>query len=117
MNLAFANEGSGSGSLWASKNGMDWVQILDAPALSGYVPYASNLPDSLVGSSEIFIQARLQSSGLSPLLAQFLPNDGVSTANVFELDANLVPVPEPSSALLALGGLAMLLLRRITSRE
>jgi hypothetical protein len=116
----FGGGNYGSGSLWGSKNGVDWIQLIDAPTPSsvgmGYT-YNSNLPDSLTGSSEIWLQGRLQSSGWN-IMAQFLRRDttDLSAPNVFELDANLVPVPEPSSALLALSGLALLVVQRSAKR-
>jgi hypothetical protein len=74
--LASFNFGSGqygAGSLWGSKDGTNWVLILDAPtpSTSGYgYNYSTNLPSSLIGSYQIWIQARLQTAGLN-ILAQF----------------------------------------------
>lgn len=104
----------GSGSLWASTNGRDWVWLMDAPTPSqqgyGYA-YSANLPDSLLGASEIWIQARLQSSGWD-IMAQYDRSSYPSEGNRFELDANLVPIPEPSAAVFMVGGLALVLHRR-----
>ncbi|HOX55569.1 MAG TPA: hypothetical protein P5205_05795 [Candidatus Paceibacterota bacterium] len=109
----FGGGNFGSGSLWASKNGSDWVLLLDVPTPSyeAGVHFDQNLPDSLIGESEIWIQARLNTSGQN-FMAQFARQDTrYYNYNVFELDANLVTVPEPSAALLTLGGLALLALR------
>jgi hypothetical protein len=101
----------GFGSLLGSKNGIDWTQLMDAPSSSdaGYT-YSSLLPESLLGSSEIWIQGRLQTTS-GNILAQFLRWDTRYASNqppynVFELKANLVPVPEPSTYAIALAGLA-----------
>lgn len=57
---------SGFGSLWGSKDGTNWTQLMDAPSSfpnpgAGYT-YSSLLPESLLGSSEIWIQGRLQTT-------------------------------------------------------
>jgi hypothetical protein len=95
----FGNGDVGSGSLWGSTDGLNWVSLLDAPTpqYPGYEygwssNYATNLPNSLIGSSNLWIQARLQSSGWN-IMAQFLRQDtSWNTNNVFQLDANLVPL-------------------------
>ncbi|HOX57215.1 MAG TPA: hypothetical protein P5205_08725 [Candidatus Paceibacterota bacterium] len=115
----FGGGNFGSGSLWASKNGSDWILLLDGPTPPGIdagYHYDQNLPDSLIGESEIWIQARLNTSGWN-IMAQFARQDTrYYNYNVFELDANLVTIPEPSSALLTLGGLVLLVLCRLTPR-
>lgn len=113
----FGGSDYGSSSLWASTDGADWIQLLNSPTPSGidsYAWYSSNLPDSLTGSSEIWIQARLETSGWN-IMAQFQRSNGYQ--NVFELDANLVTVPEPCSALLTLGGVALLMVRHMSKRK
>ena len=98
---------SGSGSLWASTDGANWTQLLDAPtpASGGYgYNYTADLPSSLLGTDQIYIQARLETSGLN-IAAQFNREDGVNNP-IFALNANVVP--EPSSVcLLILGGLSV----------
>lgn len=86
----------GSGSLWASTDGANWTQLLNAPtpAYPGYeygygYNYTQDLPSSLLGSDQIYIQARLDSSGWN-ILAQFNREDGVNDP-LFSLNANVVP--------------------------
>ena len=58
----------GAGSLWGSKDGINWVSLLNAPTPTGTALdyyYSTNLPDSLIGSTNIWIQARLQTTGLN----------------------------------------------------
>jgi len=64
---------SGSGSLWGSTDGTNWVSLLNAPTPAGTALdyyYNTNLPSSLIGSYQIWIQARLQTTDLNTL-AQF----------------------------------------------
>jgi hypothetical protein len=117
--IASFNFGSGdfgSGSLWASTDGANWTELLDAPtpASDGYgYDYTQDLPNSLLGSDDIYIQARLNTSG-SDILAQFNREDGVNDP-IFSLDANVAP--EPSSVgLLTIGGLSILGIIRRNSR-
>lgn len=109
----FGNGNYGSGSLWASKNGNDWVFLIDAPTPSFDfgTNYNSYLPNSLVGASEIWIQARLNTSGWN-ILAQYDRSADPSAGNRFELSANLVTVPEPTAALLILVGVALVIKQR-----
>jgi len=80
---------SGSGTLWASTNGADWT-LLKTAILNGDGAYESALPTSLTGGKEIWIQARIQSSG-STVFAQFLRHDDADTNQVFRLTANFNP--------------------------
>ena len=107
----------GSGSLWASTNGDNWVMLLDAPTPSiiglGY-DFSTNLPSALTGASEIWIQARLNSSGWN-IMAQFCrqdvaANNGTgynSGKNIFELDANFAPKLSIEVAALSVSWLAL----------
>jgi len=89
----------GSGSLWGSKDGTNWVLLLDAPtpAYPGYpygygYDYSTNLPASLIGSTNIWIQARLLTTGWN-ILAQFQraysPNPTQNTT--FTIDVTYAP--------------------------
>jgi hypothetical protein len=110
----FGGGNYGWGSLWGSNDGASWTLIVDAPTPPFNATYSpTDFPDSLIGSDELWIQARLQTSGMN-ILAQYGRTAWWVSENVFELDANLIP--EPSSALLAFGGLALLLVRRMTKR-
>jgi hypothetical protein len=92
--LSSFNFGSGeygSGSLWGAIDGTNWVQLENAPtpSQSGYgYTYATNLPNSLIGSNQIWIQARLETTGWN-IMAQFSRQNNVT--NAFELDANYGP--------------------------
>jgi Fe-S cluster assembly iron-binding protein IscA len=95
--LYIANFGGGdygSGSLWGSIDGTNWVMLLNAPTPSiialGY-SYETNLPSSLIGSSQIWIQIRLETSGWD-IMAQFRQDGDTNMA--FELNANYVPPPQ-----------------------
>ena len=112
----FGGGNFGSGSLWGSTNGTAWVSLMNAPTPSGIDAgyfYQTNLPDSLTGVAEIWIQARLQTSGWN-IMAQFSRQDTAANPNnIFELDANLVPAPEPSAVLLALAGFTLVAMQRL----
>jgi len=125
----FGGSDFGNGSLWASTDGENWTELLDAPtpAYPGYeyglgYTYSQDLPTSLLGTDQIYIQAQLETSGWD-ILSQFsrqdtAANDGAGynndgDGNIFELDATLAPVPEPSTGTLALvGGFGAWLLQR-----
>lgn len=95
--LSSFNFGSwyGSGSLWGSKDGTNWVMLLTAPAPSspGFgTNYTTNLPNALIGSTQIWIQARLETTGYH-IMAQYLRQYSVTsgTNNIFELDVQYAP--------------------------
>jgi hypothetical protein len=86
----------GSGSLWGSIDGTNWVLLLDGPtpSITAYDPwFTSNLPNSLIGSTQLWIQARMQSSGWN-IMAQFNRYPSVTNYS-FELDANYIPPSAP----------------------
>jgi hypothetical protein len=68
----------GKGSLWASKDGENWIQIIDAPTPAGKngpyhnAPYhvREHLPQAVLGARELWLQARMQTEGLN-ILSQF----------------------------------------------
>jgi hypothetical protein len=103
----FGGSDYGSGSLWASPDGINWVELLNAPTPSsggfGYI-YDGNLPSSLLGANQIYIQAQLETSG-EDILAQF-EREGGGNLPPFALDANVVP--ENSTMSLFGVGLAIL---------
>ncbi|MFM1942070.1 MAG: hypothetical protein RI897_1052 [Verrucomicrobiota bacterium] len=76
-----ANNESGSISVWASRNGTDWEQLLDAPppplpqlhqlvAVSHTYSYNQTLPPHLTGTRELWLQIRMTTTG-DPLLCRF----------------------------------------------
>jgi hypothetical protein len=81
----------GNGSLWGSANGEDWVLLMDAPTTSSTSSsywFKTNLPNSLIGASEVWIQTRLNTTGWN-ILAQHCRSYNYSETNtVFELDAS-----------------------------
>ncbi|MDB4660563.1 leucine-rich repeat protein, partial [bacterium] len=77
----------GRGSLWASKDGSNWVQLLDVPTPSETAvskSYSSNLPPELLGGDSLWIQTRLLANGLN-IAAQFLRYDASREDNAFDL--------------------------------
>jgi len=95
---------NGSGTLWGSTNGTDWI-LLKTAIQNGDGAYEGNLPISLTRSMAIWIQARLQSSG-STIYAQFLRHDDRDTNNVFNLAATFNPVLSIEVAAVRLGWFA-----------
>ncbi len=89
----FGSGNYGSGSLWASIDGTNWVSLLNAPTPAGTsldYDYAANLPSSLIGSYQIWIQARLQTTGEN-ILAQFQRANGNPQYPAFAIDVTYAP--------------------------
>ena len=86
---------SGSGSLWGSIDGTNWVVLVDVPtpAFDAGGAYSTNLPNSLLGSTQLWIQARLQTTGWN-ILAQFLRYDMSRTNNAFDLKVKYAAEPQ-----------------------
>ena len=111
----------GSDSLWASTDGANWVNLASPPTPSypGYpygagTNYDSYLPPFLIGSHEIWIQARLNTSSWN-IMAQFCRQDtSWATNQIFALSGTTVEsIPEPSTyALFGIGGIGMLMVLR-----
>jgi hypothetical protein len=90
----FAAGEYGSGSLWGATDGTNWVQLENAPTPAGQgygYTFQTNLPSSLVGKNQVWIQARLQTVGYN-IMAQFSRQNNVT--NAFELDVNYVTLPQ-----------------------
>jgi hypothetical protein len=105
----FGGGNYGNGSLWASPDGQNWQQLLNAPTPSdiaaGYI-YDANLPASLLGSTQIWIQVQLETSG-EDILAQYLRS--WSSDQGFELDANYATAV-PESSTVSLFGIGLVIL-------
>ena len=89
--IYIANFGSGNfgnASLWASKDGTNWSKLVDAPKSEGIAAgygYSSLLPNAVLGSRELWIEARMISQGWN-IMAQFLRYDASGRTNsAFEL--------------------------------
>jgi hypothetical protein len=113
----FGGGNSGFGSLWGSTDGSTWTLLMDAPKPAGRIDqgyfYDGNLPASLTGSSDLWIQARLQTSGWN-IMAQFSRADTAAVSpdfNIFQVNATLVPEPT-SLSLMAMTFVATLLRRK-----
>lgn len=85
--------GTGRGSLWCSRDGKNWLLLIDAVppevvAVKGY-DYYKNLPSELRGSKEIWLQIRLLATGMKDSTyssAQFARKDySDPKSTVFEL--------------------------------
>ncbi len=121
----------GFSSLWASTDGSSWQLLLDCPTPSSSTGffnavYNQDIPSSLLGSSELWLQARMEqhaafifdpSDAAAWTDAQFSRFDGPgvnppSTGNAFELNATLVPEPTVARLALLATGLLCWRLRR-----
>ena len=102
----------GFGSLWGSTDGTSWQLLMDAPTPSsiaqGYF-YDQNLPASMLGDSDIWIQARMQASGWN-ILSQFSRTDVNVPIEIFRFEATVAPVPDASNTLVLLGGAFLFLM-------
>ena len=100
----------GFGSLWGSTNGLNWQLLMDAPTPSGRIDmgyfYDQHLPASLLGDDEIWIQTRLQTSGLN-IMAQFSRTDNTVPIQIFQFKADVVPEPTSGALLLCAGALCL----------
>ena len=88
----------GKGSIWASKDGEKWIQIIDAPTPDGKdAPYhvREHLPQAVLGGQELWIQTRMQTEGLN-ILSQF-SRYGLRdvSGKVYSLHINLEPENKP----------------------
>ncbi len=108
----------GSSSLWGSTDGVTWQQLAiaevatGAPFIGTNVVYGQNLPGSLLGGTQLWLQVRMfthdslvsaypdpAASWADAQFSRYDPNTPPVPANVFEL--NVITVPEPSSIALA----------------
>ena len=107
----WSGSGTGFNSLWASTDGLGWQLLLDNPTPANYVDsyktYEQYLPSSLLGSSSLWVQVRMQADN-APLpsytTSQFSRTSASRATDVFRIEA--VAVPEPSTCAMALAGLA-----------
>ncbi|MDC0368416.1 hypothetical protein OAN13_01855 [Opitutales bacterium] len=91
------SRGKGTSSAWASKDGLNWVELLNVPEPSipedrVYVTFEENLPESLTGGKNLYLQFRMQFSGFDDYksaYASFSSASQTSNENIFYLDAKL----------------------------
>jgi hypothetical protein len=87
----FGGGNYGTQSVWASTDGINWVQLVNLPPpsnISNDYFYDQDLPASLLGSDQIWIQDRMETWGWD-IMAQYLRADTSANPNdVFDLDAN-----------------------------
>jgi hypothetical protein len=111
--------GVGSSSLWASTDGADYTLLLNNPMPTSYVDsylsYSNALPLSLLGSSSLYVQVRMQVSGApnsSYTTAQFARSSSANPSEVFSVSANVVPEPSTYTLLVMSAAGAMWFARR-----
>lgn len=105
----YAGSGTGQCSLWASVDDSSWQLLLNDPTpqnnVASYLNYDQYLPDSLVGTSTLYLQVDMEVDG-DPIPsysdAQFSRYDTSRPGEVFDISE--APVPEPSTAWLAITG-------------
>lgn len=87
-------EGGGGCSLWASKDGTNWLKLADNPMpkeLSSYLNYDQPLPSEVLGGNDLYIQFRAEAQGnelARYVSAQFGRSSRDSTNEVFRIDLN-----------------------------
>ena len=93
-------------SIWASRDGNNWIQLVsDFSADENFEPsyYNQNLPESVVGGNQVWIEARLHNAPDIDF-ARFSIADSRTPGEVFQFKATLVPEPSVMSfALIAVG--------------
>lgn len=111
--------GTGSSSLWASKDGADYTLLLNNPMPASYVDsyltYSNTLPLNLLGSSSLYVQVRMQVSGSpngSYTTAQFSRSSSANPSDIFRISATTVPEPSIYALLHMSGAGALWLARR-----
>jgi hypothetical protein len=89
-------EQQGSAGLFASKDGQTWVNLLFHEGETDHLTvaeYDQELPSSVLGADQLWIQARMSGGFPFPEFAQFSRSDERLPTDVFQLKATLVPEP------------------------
>ena len=88
----YFGSGKGWSSIWGSKNGSDWVLLLDNPRPTDNVgrglSYDQSLPADLLGGRELWIQVRLrvtEAPNTSYTTAQFGRGSAANSQRIFEV--------------------------------
>lgn len=102
---AFGN-GSGEASAWASKDGANWINLIDIQTLqklSESETFNDYLPENLLGENDIYLQVRMKVKGApnsSYTVAQFGRSSANSNNEVFfielEYEENLDDTQQPT---------------------
>ena len=99
--------GQGSASAWASADGQEWVNLINLPVpqtFSSGQTFEDMLPESVLGTKEIYLQIRMEVSGApnsSYTTAQFGRSDANALKDIFYLDANYTSSVSHSDGLIA----------------
>jgi len=84
--------GSGEASAWVSKDGIEWINIIDIKTpkkLSESKTFHDQLPEVLLGQKDIFLQIRMTVQGApnsSYTVAQFARSNGNSQNEIFYIE-------------------------------
>jgi hypothetical protein len=93
--------GTGSNSLWASRDNTNWTLLLNNPtpsSIDSYKTYSNNIPTNLLGSGMLYLQVRSLVSGApntSYTTAQFSRAARNETNDVFRITAYSAATPIP----------------------
>ena len=99
--------GQGAASAWASTDGQEWVNLINLPVpqtFSSGQTFEDMLPESVLGTKEIYLQIRMEVSGApnsSYTTAQFGRSDANALKDIFYLDANYTSSVSHSDGLIA----------------
>jgi len=102
----YFGSGKGWSSIWGSKNGSDWVLLLDNPRPTDNVgrgmAYDQQLPGALLGGTDLWIQVRLrvtEAPNSSYTTAQFGRGSSANSQRIFEVKLDYDGlIPETSQA-------------------
>jgi hypothetical protein len=88
----YFGSGKGWSSIWGSKNGVDWVLLMDNPRptdnVGRWMAYDALLPQELLGATELWIQVRLnvtEAPNSSYTTAQFGRGSSANRQRIFEV--------------------------------
>jgi hypothetical protein len=102
----YFGSGKGWSSIWGSKDGSSWVQLMDNPMptdnVGRWMAYDQLLPSNLLGGTELWIQIRLrvtEAPNSSYTTAQFARGSSANSHRIFEVKLDYDGlIPETSQA-------------------
>jgi hypothetical protein len=102
----YFGSGKGWSSIWGSKDGSSWVQLMDNPMptdnVGRWMAYDQLLPSNLLGGTELWIQIRLrvtEAPNSSYTTAQFGRGSSANSQRIFEVKLDYDGlIPETSQA-------------------